>query len=187
MLLLRLSDSADFHRETKKGFVSNKDGDEDSDPVEKLLYGMFFAASARTTIRELAHVLDAPILEVTEAASVACRLGFARRTTQERRVSISHMIQSPDGTAGFSVSELNNDTAEGSPSSAATGAASVDQSLADTADSGTQQEERKGIAFVVDTQVIFSPVWLSPALFCFFELFAQSMMCIKRVLRCPKI
>ncbi len=136
-----------------EGFVSNKDGDEDSDPVEKLLYGMFFAASARTTIRELAHVLDAPISEVREAASVACRLGFARRTTQERRTSISNFLQSPseltsEGTVPGS--ELNNNASS-----------LVDHNLIDTADSGrgggsqSQQDmnEPKGIAFVVDTEV----------------------------------
>jgi hypothetical protein len=135
-----------------EGFVSNKDGDEDSDPVEKLLYGMFFAASARTTIRELAHVLDAPLSEVREAASVACRLGFARRTTQERRVSISHMIQSPDGL-NSATSELNSSremaaAAEGqSPSNLQPGLADA------AAAAGGDLNERKGIAFVVDTQV----------------------------------
>ena len=136
-----------------EGFVSNKDGDEDSDPVEKLLYGMFFAASARTTIRELAHVLDAPLSEVREAASVACRLGFARRTTQERRVSISHMIQSPDGFGSAANSgDLSSDAAlaEGqSPSNL--------QGLAEAGGVGggdlSDLNERKGIAFVVDTQV----------------------------------
>lgn len=126
-----------------EGFVSNKDGSgEDSDPVEKLLYGMFFAASARTTIRELAHVLDAPIAEVREAASVACRLGFARRTTQERRASITatQAVQSPqDGAGAFGSAMVD---AEGSPV----------QGVGEEG-GASDANEPKGIAFVVDTAV----------------------------------
>ncbi|UPR03315.1 FAM91A1-like protein [Chloropicon primus] len=129
-----------------EGFVSNKDGTgEDGDPVEKLLYGMFFAASARTTIRELAHVLDAPISEVREAASVACRLGFARRTTQERRVSISQMIQSPDAPGFVTSPSTSEQMADGFGGEAS--------ALSERSDAAEESNRPRGIAFVVDTEV----------------------------------
>lgn len=127
-----------------EGFVSNKDGaGEDGDPVETLLYGMFFAASARTTIGELAAVLGAPTVEVREAASVACRLGFARRTTQERRASVSSAMASARGGVDLAATP----TASGSDILADHPLASPP--LEDTASSAGP----KGIAFVVDTEV----------------------------------
>jgi KaiC/GvpD/RAD55 family RecA-like ATPase len=55
------------------------------DYFERLLYTIFFAITERTTMRELADLLETVDLDsVKQAVSMYCRLGFARKLTLPR-------------------------------------------------------------------------------------------------------
>ena len=60
------------------GFVMNRVG---NDYLEKLLYEIFVSNDEATTLGNLAALLQQPAELVTRAASIACRLGFARKLT----------------------------------------------------------------------------------------------------------
>lgn len=62
-----------------QGFVSNKDAEgvgDKGDPMEGLLYQLFVATSERADMAALAQVLSVDVGKMTEAVSIACRLGF---------------------------------------------------------------------------------------------------------------
>eukprot|EP00898_Chlorokybus_atmophyticus_P002057 jgi/Chlat1/2852/Chrsp194S00788 len=59
-------------------FVSNKNQSDDN-ATEGLLYAMFVASTERTTVAELAALLRADLGQLCAAASIACRLGFAKK------------------------------------------------------------------------------------------------------------
>ena len=60
------------------GFVMNRVG---NDYLEKLLYEIFVSNDEATSLGTLAALLQQPTELVTRAASIACRLGFARKLT----------------------------------------------------------------------------------------------------------
>ena len=60
------------------GFVMNRVG---NDYLEKLLYEIFVSNDESTPLGNLAALLDQPAELVTRAASIACRLGFAKKLT----------------------------------------------------------------------------------------------------------
>eukprot|EP00798_Chlamydomonas_sp_ICE-L_P005845 gene5845-6131_t len=69
-----------------EGFVSNKTsdlGDNTVDPIESLLYAVFVASSERLKVSDLATILNADTKELQSAISIAVRLGFATRITDE--------------------------------------------------------------------------------------------------------
>ncbi|GBG60524.1 hypothetical protein CBR_g5699 [Chara braunii] len=71
--------SADrFQVSTLEGFVSNRDQSYE-DPTEELLYQVFVASSEHATVAELAGTLQADLLQLEAAVSLACRLGYARK------------------------------------------------------------------------------------------------------------
>ncbi len=64
---------------TAQGFVSNKDaeaGGDKGDPMEGLLYQLFVATSERADMAALAQLLSVDVGRMTQAVSIACRLGF---------------------------------------------------------------------------------------------------------------
>ena len=61
-----------------QGFVMNRVG---HDHMERLLYEIFVSSDENTPIDQLAQLLGQPLERVRCAISVACRLGFARKTT----------------------------------------------------------------------------------------------------------
>ncbi len=66
--------------------MSNKTseaGDASADPIETLLYNIFVANSGRMSVAELAGILGVGVDEARSALSVACRLGFATRVTDD--------------------------------------------------------------------------------------------------------
>ncbi|EOD40120.1 hypothetical protein EMIHUDRAFT_454298 [Emiliania huxleyi CCMP1516] len=58
------------------GFVMNRVG---NDWMEKLLYELFVSNDETAEVRQLASLLDQPLDRVLMAASLACRLGFAKK------------------------------------------------------------------------------------------------------------
>ncbi|KDD75122.1 hypothetical protein H632_c859p1, partial [Helicosporidium sp. ATCC 50920] len=66
-----------------EGFVSNRTTQGEAlDPVEALLYQVFVAASDRSSVRQLAHVLGVDAARLRVALSVGCRLGFCARAEE---------------------------------------------------------------------------------------------------------
>ena len=62
--------------------MSNKDSEtnkDKGDPLEAVLYAVFVATSARTSVAELAAMLSVDQPKLQAAVSIACRLGFAQR------------------------------------------------------------------------------------------------------------
>jgi hypothetical protein len=73
-----------FSTSSLEGFVSNKDmvaGD--ADPMESLLYEVFVSNSERLSVDALAQVLGRPPVQIQQAISAACRLGFAQLITSD--------------------------------------------------------------------------------------------------------
>lgn len=75
-----ITGNARLAAQSLEGFVSNRDAvaGDDADPMEMLLYELFVANSERLPLRALARVLDKPLADIQRAASLACRLGYAR-------------------------------------------------------------------------------------------------------------
>lgn len=71
-----------------EGFVSNVTSEAGEngrgDPLEKLLYAAFVAASGRASVAQLASILSVDLARLQQALGVACRLGFASKGTLER-------------------------------------------------------------------------------------------------------
>lgn len=53
------------------------------DPMETLMYSIFVANSESMTVQALSEVLNENIIDIKNAISVACRLGFATRISRD--------------------------------------------------------------------------------------------------------
>eukprot|EP01114_Cavostelium_apophysatum_P023794 TRINITY_DN9078_c0_g1_i1.p1 TRINITY_DN9078_c0_g1~~TRINITY_DN9078_c0_g1_i1.p1 ORF type:complete len:782 (+),score=207.84 TRINITY_DN9078_c0_g1_i1:79-2424(+) len=92
-----------------EGFVMNRVS---GDHFENLLYKVFVSTDERTSIEKLAAILDIDIEMVKQAASIFCRLGFAKKKNVEPLV-LSEELQfgsftSSTGKWHYSWLELNN-------------------------------------------------------------------------------
>lgn len=78
-----------------EGFVSNKSQSEasDADPLERLLYQIFVAASDNVTVGRLASILSVDVEILKISISMACRLGFCRRW-ESRMSSVEEALSS---------------------------------------------------------------------------------------------
>ncbi|XP_076341540.1 protein FAM91A1 isoform X2 [Tachypleus tridentatus] len=71
-----------------EGFVMNRVM---GDYFETLLYKIFVSIDEHTSVAELATVLQIDLQQVKNAVSMYCRLGFARKKTQESDPNVYHL------------------------------------------------------------------------------------------------
>ena len=129
-----------------QGFISNKTSsisEKIGDPVERLLYQVFVAASDRVRVGELAEILNVPFATIQVAISIACRLGFCKKLLQDgyENSPSTAFLRSPG-------------TSEHAESTTSPGV-SVAQPLGRTLSYDDKQDSGKyrGLAFVVDSDV----------------------------------
>jgi hypothetical protein len=75
-----------------EGFVMNRVS---GDPFEKLLYKIWVSVDERTSMQQLAHMLQTELELVQRAVSVYVRLGFARKKNVEPVVEARPLPSSP--------------------------------------------------------------------------------------------
>ena len=113
------------------GFVMNRVG---NDYLEKLLYEIFVSNDESTPLGNLAALLDQPAELVTRAASIACRLGFAKKLT-------APMLTAPPPAVKWNSSWVR----EGSPTRPADGVDSpADVAVADISDADRTDSQGPG-------------------------------------------
>jgi len=122
-----------------EGFVSNKTSNLSSvdgiDPLETLLYNIFVAASERVSVSELADILNISMDQLKMGISMACRLGFCNKLSDDV-VSGSFSPTSEANTTVFpDVSEVAV-SSPGNPTSPT-----------------SEKRYTKSVAFVVDSAV----------------------------------
>jgi len=93
-----------------EGFVSNTtsvvEQGSSGDPLERLLYQVFVAASDNVTVAELAGILNVDIVTLQMAISMACRLGFCKKLISGGSGDVgtrSGMVHQGQGRRSFSV------------------------------------------------------------------------------------
>ena len=133
-----------------QNFVMNRTS---SDPFEKLLYDILVSIDSRTTVSELAVMLEKDISEVANAVAIYCRTGMAfKRTARglldkaEKRGALHHTWRA--SLAKFEVSTTSSPQSQNSPSQA-------QHSTTQDASSVSLQDsyEKKRIGFVFDSEL----------------------------------
>lgn len=91
-----------FSTSSLEGFVSNRDmvaGD--ADPMESLLYEVFVSNSERLSVDALAQVLGRPAVQIQDAISTACRLGFAQLINSDGMIRLTFLLCEIPSLASF--------------------------------------------------------------------------------------
>ncbi|XP_049398631.1 uncharacterized protein LOC125862566 [Solanum stenotomum] len=133
-----------------EGFVSNREQSYE-DPIEELLYAVFVVSSENSTVAELSTTLQADLSQLQDAASFACRLGWAIKL-----IDPSSILQ--DSNVPGSPKCLLSDEEDGSNASLVFANASTDSNALQHGEIPWAENNISGsgygrIAFLVDANI----------------------------------